>query len=578
MKIKTSKHIKELKEMLKCHPGDIFCALLCTGLASGLMLLVPNWLKKLVSTTLPKKDLGLLSQHLILGFLLILAIQILLFWKDFIRMRLSHRLGTSMRQKLFEKILEIPFAKASEYRSGDLISRLSNDIKVFQEGLMKGIFRFIPNAIILVFLILLMGYHSIQLSLITMIFIIPMAWTLQYFVKKIRLQVKISQTKLSLINNLVEESIRGVAEIKAFRKEKEIADRFQERNQNSLRAHIKLDKVTALNPVIVLMVTVASIFTLILICTWMVSEGMLTMEELIAFLTCLALAYSPIQEITGSFGFISRIYAVMDRFEEIFHIPTSLMARNGLPDFPEIEGHIRFQHIHFSYDHGFRLEDINLEIQAGETIAFVGPSGAGKSSLLHLIPGFLEPEAGEILVDRKEVKKFNLQSIRRQVGYVTQEPILFDSTLLENISFARPEASREEILNAAKAAHVQEFAQKLPQGYDTPIGPYGCKLSVGQRQRIAIARALLLDPRILILDEPTSSLDNESEFLLKDSLKKLCKDRTTLIVAHRLSTIQNAHRIVVLENGKIVEIGTHEDLLQKKGLYHKLFLYQDIFQ
>ena len=442
---------------------------------------------------------------------------------------------------------------------------------------MKGIFRLIPNAVILLFPVLLMFLQSLLLSVITLFFIAPMVWTIHYFVKKIRSRVKASQEQLALINNLSEESIRGVREIKAFGREDQVKQRFSKRNRAALRAFVAQDRIIALNPVFVLMITVTCIAALIFLCTFMVTRGLLSMGRLIAFLTCLTLAFSPLQEITSSFGFISRLYAVMDRFEEVFQTTSEVQAGTRLPDLPEIAGLIELRNVNFSYDSGFALRDINLKIAAGETVAFVGPSGAGKTTLLNLLPRFLRPCSGTILIDNQNISEYNLESLRRQTGLVSQEPVLFDGTLMENLLFVKPGAGEPEIVDAARAAHVDEFARKLPRGYHSRIGQYGCRLSVGQRQRIAIVRALLVDPAILILDEPTSALDTESEHLIRDSLELLCKNKTTLIVAHRMSTIRSAHRIVVLDEGCIVETGTHRELLSRKGLYHKLFSYQDFY-
>jgi subfamily B ATP-binding cassette protein MsbA len=546
-------------------------SLVCIGAASGLLILIPKWVKTFFYEVLTNKNLSLIQNHLLSGIILIIFIQFFLFGKDFLRLRLSHRIVSDIRSQLFSQVITLPLGSVQEFRRGDLISRLSNDLIVLQNGLMRGIFRFVPNTIMLIIILILMLTYSLVLTVITIFLILPMGWVVGFFVKKIQSRTKRAQEQMASLNNLVEESLGGIREIKSYGQEKQIKSRFNSVNQSVLKSNINLDWFSALNPAIVLIVTTIGVSVMIFISAWLVIEKILLMENLIAFLSCLALAFSPVQEISGSLGFISRISAVMNRIEGILKIKPENVDEKKYPPLPKIKGAIKFHEVCFSYDNRFKFDNIDFIISAGETIAIVGPSGAGKTTIINLIARFLDPESGIIRIDNMDIQKYRIDSLRKQIGLVSQEPVLFDGTLKENLSFSSPGVSWEKIWSAAKKAHVEEFAQKLPERYDTQVGPYGCKLSAGQRQRVSIARAFLLNSRILILDEPTASLDTESEYLIQDSLKSLCQNRTTLIIAHRLSTIRYADRIIVINNGRVEEIGTHSQLLQKKGLYSRLY-------
>lgn len=567
-------HYKALWNLLWKNRFDLFLAAISIFIVSGLLMLVPVWSKALIQRILPSKDLKELAEHLLLGIGLVVTIQIFLFGQDFIRLKLSHRIAASIRKQLFGKIAAMRVILQPEFQTGDLISRLSNDVTVFQNGLARGLFRLPSNVIFVLVLIVMMFVYSAYLSLVTLLTIPLMAWTVHFFIGRIRNKAKIAQNQVAYINNLINEAIRGLREIKIFGREKQIQDRFDRQNETALKAQIAQDKVSAIHPGAVLVVTITMLALLIFFCLWIMYQGKLSVDNFFAFLTCLGLSLSPIQEIIRSFGFISRISAVMDRFDEVLKADSENLESTDYPPLPAIKGNLVFEKVCFSYGESFHLQNIEFSVSVGETVAIVGPSGSGKSTLINLIPRLIEPDSGTIRIDGYDTSHFKLKSVRSKIALVAQEPVLFYGTLMDNLAFARPGASKPDILSAARAANMDEFAKKLPRGYDTHIGQFGIKLSVGQRQRIAIARALLAEPQILLLDEPISALDSESEQLIRASLKHLMKNRTTLIAAHRMSTIRDVDKIIVLDNGKIVEMGTHPDLIQRKGLYHKLYSFQ----
>ena len=569
-----NKQLRTLWSALTRNRKEFFLVLLFMALSSGVIMLVPLWAKVLVNEIILKKDFFLLFKHLMWGLLLFLFILFFEFERESRKFFLGNALEAVVRSRLFRNLIYVPLSIMPEYRTGDMISRISNDVRVFGDGIRGGIFTLIPNAMIVLGLIVMMVWYSLTLTILTILFISPTAWAVDYFVRKIRLKSRLAQEKLASVNNMVEESLRGLREIKCYGQENVVGERFFRLNEETAQAHNQQDRLRAINPAIVSCQTFITIGILILICSWMVVKGSLQIADLTAFITCLLLIFSPISRISSSLGLISKVFAAMDRFDDILHLPVESVHTEDLPPLPKIEGHILFQDIFFSYDRqGFRMEEINLHINPGETIAIVGPSGSGKTTLINLLMRLLDPISGSIFMDGHNIHQHRIDSLRRQIGFVPQEPVLFDATLGENLSFGKVNATRDEITAAARAAHVEPFARELPMGYDTPIGQYGNKLSAGQRQRIAIARAFLLNPRLLILDEPTSALDPESEQLIGDSLKSLWRGRTTIIVAHRMSTIRNADRIFVLDKGRIIQSGAHQHLIEEEGLYRKLHTY-----
>lgn len=546
-------------------------ALIAVGGAAGILALIPPWVGKLVSTILPSRDYVALQRHLLLGLVLIVASQALTFWREYQRRTLSHRIGAEMRAVLFSRIVAMPFPQLAEHRTGDLLSRLSNDVVVFQDSLMNGVLLFLPNAVFLLCLSGLMMRYSLLLAAFTPVVVVPLGLTIHFFLGRMRESSRVAQEQAGLINNLVEESIRGTKEVRIFGQERRLRERFAALNLRSTLARIEQARLTSLHPAVAQCVVYVGFSVFILAGFWLVRRGLLTMEDLVAYLTCLVLFYMPSQQVIQSFGHISRTYSVLDRFDELLRPSESDEALETLPPLPDLAGHIAFRDVCFSYGQGFGLKNITLSVAPGEMVAIVGPSGAGKTTLLSLIPRFLNPDAGSITADGIPIDGCELQSLRRQIGFVTQEPVLFDGTIEENIAFAKPEASRAEIVAAARAARVDDFVAGFPEGYQTRVGQNGSALSLGQRQRIAIARALLPRTRVLLMDEPASALDAESEQLIRDTLWEIRMERTIIIVAHRLSTIRDADRIVVLDGGRVVGAGNHDALLADGGLYHRLY-------
>ncbi len=566
-----SKQLKALFGILRQNRLEFTLVLVFAGVSSAVVLLVPYWAKLLINEIMLKKDFALLFKHLLLGLVLFTAILFFEFERELRKFRLGNAVEAAVRGRLFGKMIKLPLGTLTEKRTGDLMSRITHDVGVLGDGIRQGLFTLIPNAVIALGLMATMFWYSPLLSLVCLVLILPMAWAFQYFLDRIRRKAKTAQEEMGIVNNMVEESLRGIKEIKCYGREDAADRRFFDLNNRALKSRNQQDKLRAINPAIISCQTFITIGVLILICSWMLERGLLPVQDLTAFVTCLLLVFTPITRISSSFGFMGKTFAAMDRFDEIFDLSLEPLEDKAVSGLPEIKGEVSFENVHFRYhENGFHLKDINFKMEPGETLAIVGASGAGKTTLVNLLLRFQTPLRGAILVDGLPIHRYSIESLRSQIGFVPQNPVLFDATLMENLLFANEDATEEEILAAAKAAHVDQFAKGLPLGYDTPIGQYGNRLSTGQRQRIAIARAFLYNPRLLILDEPTSALDPESEHLINDSLKSLWRGRTTIIVAHRMSTIRNADNIMVIDNGQIVQYDTRKNLLREEGLFKKL--------
>ena len=478
-----------------------------------------------------------------------------------------------IRNNIYRKILELPLSFFSEERKGDILARVSTDVNEVDSSIGSSLDMIIKNPIlILVYLAVMIGV-SWQLTLFTLLVVPAMAFGIGRIGKSLKKQSLYAQSKWSDGLSQIEETLGGLRIIKAFIAEKKMEDRFVKVNNEFRNASMKVNiRQSAAHPVSEFLGTV-----MIVIVLWfggyLIFSGNSPIDAstFIFYLTILYSTLQPLKEISKAGYSIQKGMASMERINKILGAENTILESPNPKQIDGLHQCIELRHVFFSYNSSREiLHDINLTVEKGKTIALVGQSGSGKSTLVDLIPRYHDIQEGEILIDGENIKNLSINSLRSIIGNVNQEAILFNDTIFNNIAFGKENATQEEVEAAAKIANAHDFIMEMENGYQTNIGDRGGRLSGGQRQRISIARAILKNPPILILDEATSALDTESERLVQDALERLMKSRTTIAIAHRLSTIKNANEIYVLHEGKIVERGTHDQLITLGGYYKKL--------
>lgn len=488
----------------------------------------------------------------------------------------TNRVIADIRQELFQHLVRLPVGFHDSNTSGRLVSRVVNDVGLMASAasnVLKDIFQNVLTCLAMVGVIFYQNWKLAGISAI----VIPLSAVIMVRVgKKLRRLATSGQEQMGDMSSMLQETLAGIRMVKAFGREDAEATRFKKYNGTFLGTTLKANQVWSLGSSHMEVIGVIGVAGIVWYGGYLVINDIMTPGALFSFMAAMFMAYTPIRKLSGANNIIQQALAAAERVYYVIDLPTEQLQDHGSVALTGINRGIEFQGVSLCYDGQTEpaLAGIDLSIKAGEIVALVGSSGSGKTTLASLLPRFYEPTEGRIVLDGTPLSSYQLQSLRAHIGIVSQEVVLFDDTVSNNIAFGRIGASHADIEQAAQSAYAHDFIMRFPQGYDTVIGERGVKLSGGERQRLAIARAILRDPPLLILDEATSALDTKSERIVQLALANLMKNRTTLVIAHRLSTIQNADRIAVLDRGVIVEIGTHEELLRLDGVYRRLHAMQ----
>ena len=498
------------------------------------------------------------------------------FFQTYIMSDVGQKVIRDVRNQIYEKLQILSLDYFTQKRSGELISRITNDVKLIENAVSYAFTDLIYQSFEIVCFAVLIFVINWKLAFIAIV-VLPLVVLPMVLVGKVlRRLSKRSQEKIADINSLLVETFMGVRIVRAFCAEAREVDKFKKQNHDYYRIAMKSIKRMLLLGNFTELLGVAMALFIIFYSGRQVIEGQLSFGTFTLFMAALLSLIKPFKKLSQVNSIVQQAMAASVRIYEILDSSPSVQEKPAAKELDGFKNIVKFEGIYFSYGEQEILKDINLEVKKGQMLAIVGPSGVGKSTLVDLIPRFYDPKRGKVLIDGVDVKEVSLGSLRKQIGIVTQEIILFNDTIRANIAYGKPGVSEQEIQEAARQAHAHDFIKNLPSGYETTIGDRGMKISGGERQRIAIARALLKNAPILILDEATSQLDSGSERIVQDALDRLIQGRTVFVIAHRLSTVRNAHIIVVLDNGRIAEQGSHSDLLAKNGLYKKLYELQEM--
>ena len=558
---------------LRPHTAGLIGAVALMLLQTGLILLAPYLMKVAIDTAIPHGDLTQLTSLALWTGVAYLGLYVSDLGQKMLLGWIGQRALTDLRADLFEHLQALSMGFHDRQIVGVTVSRVINDVAEINELLSEGLITLLGDLLVLIGIVVVMISLSPVLALLTFAVIPVMVVATLYFARRARVAYRETRSKVAAVVGDLAEDIAGVRVIQAFTQERASQERFEKINEANRDANIDAISLSFVFLPTIEFLGIAATAIVLWFGGQAVLQNQLTVGVMVAFLAYVTRLFQPILEMSRIYTTLQSAMAGGEAVVRLLDTPPAVADRPGALDLPPIRGEIEFDHVHFAYEAGAPevMHDVSLRIPVGATVAFVGPTGAGKTTLVNLVARFYDVTSGAVRIDGVDVRDVRQRSLRRQFGLVPQDPFLFSRSIADNIRFGRPTATPSEVEAAARLANAHDFILTLPAGYDTPVLEGGVNLSVGQRQLICIARALLSEPRLVILDEATANVDTATETMIQDALERLLRGRTALVIAHRLSTIRSADLICVVQGGAIVEQGRHDDLVERGGLYSTLY-------
>lgn len=533
---------------------------------------IPSWLAPVTNALSVENKTSLLIAVCLAGFLIGLLSQLVSLLHTQMQVGIGQNMVLNLQSDLFGYLQKLSLSYHQQAGTGDAIYRLNNDSYCVSNIILHGLFPLVSSLLTLVLMFFILLQLQWSLALLSLIVVPPLFLAIHYYSTRLYKRTERVKEMETSIFNLVHEVFSSIKLVKAFSREQYEKDKFVEKGAETFRARLNVTLHESLFAFVVSALTYFGTGAVLAVGGWHVLQGTLTIGELLVVIAYLGSVYGPLAAISYTIGHLQGSIASARRVYDTLNLQLDIEESAGAVEVKKLRGHIKFENVSFAYsDARPVLKNISFEVQPGQMIAIVGLTGAGKSTLVSLIPRFYDPTSGTVSIDGVDVRKMQLKQLRESISVVTQDPILFSSSVGDNIRYGKLNASQEQIAAAAEAAQAHDFIEELPEGYDTLLGDAGSQLSGGERQRVSIARALLKNAPVLIMDEPTSALDSRSESHIFTALRQLMKNRTTIVIAHRLSTIRNADKILVLNGGQIAGEGRHQELLQTNDLYRELY-------
>ena len=572
------KQLKRLVDYIRPYKGKMFFVLVLMLSSSGLGMFLPKFLQIEMDKYIPDKDIKSIVMLTVLAGVIVLYSVISTRVKIDVTTKVGQDIIHTIREDIFKHLQELPFSYYDERPHGKIQVRVVNYVNNLSDLLSNGIINTITDLCNLIFILIFMFAMSPKLTLICLCGL-PVLIIYVVFLKRRQSHAwQVQSNKQSNLNAYIAESINGIRVTQAFVREEKNMDIFNDLSMSYKNAWLKAVYYNfAMGPMVDLISTITTSFIYVVGVSCIINGGQsgVTVGVLIAFTAYISRFWAPINTIASFYNSLLTAISYLERIFETIDEPVEVKDAPDATDMPPIKGDVSFKHVRFSYEDGVPiLKDVSFDVKQGQTIAIVGPTGAGKTTIVNLLSRFYNVDSGEVLIDGIDISKVKIHSLRTQMGVMMQDSFIFSGTIMDNIRYGNKTATDEEVIKAAKTVCAHDFIMEMEDGYNTQVNERGSRLSVGQRQLISFARALLANPAILILDEATSSIDTETEIVLQEGLNNLLKGRTSFIIAHRLSTIKNADKIMYIDKGGILEAGSHDELLENKGAYYELYMSQ----